>query len=50
LLGVKEGRSVRLAVANVLNYSEVRMHGGVPALIEKCLWFGVLSLLLLDEK
>ena len=41
---------MRLAVATVLNNSVVRMHGGVPAQIEKCWWFGVVSLLLLDER
>jgi hypothetical protein len=49
-LGVKGGRSVRLAVANVLNNFKVRMQGALPALIDKCLWFGVLSLLLSIEK
>ena len=44
-LAVKEGGSVRLAVATVLNNASV-----VPALIKIYLWFGVLSLLLLDER
>jgi hypothetical protein len=48
-LGVKEVRSVRLAVANLLNNSQGRMHADVLALIEKCSWFGVLSVLFLDE-
>ena len=33
------GRSIRLAVATVLNNSVVRMHVGIPALIEIYLGF-----------
>jgi len=38
-LAIKEDRSMRLAVATVLNNSEVRMHGGLPSLVEKYSWF-----------